>query len=467
MPSSRALAQELGVSRNTVFDVYERLVAQGYLSTRHGSGTFVRGSIRGDATSLSRKSTRSAEVARRFLGALPSTADTQACPANFRPGLPDLNEFPVSEWRRSAARRLRNALPGFFVEDQTQGDPQLRQHLARYLSSSRSVRCSAESILITAGAQQALDLVARVLVTRGTAVAVEDPGYVGATAVFEAAGASIVSVPVDGEGLVVSALPPSASLVYVTPSHQFPLGMAMSLRRRKELLSWASAANAWIIEDDYDSEYWFDDRRIESLQSLDKNERVIYVGTFSKVLLPSFRLGYLAMPSSLIAELLAVKWLADRHTASLAQAVLAEFMDTGAFASHLGRMQVLYMERFEILRRQLADLPADVAYLIPSHAGLHMTLLLNAAIDLPRLLVRARSEGIGLHPLAPFCQKPFSNGLILGFGNINAREVERGARWLRHALTERRGPKPSQGSASHDETSIPAATTSHARWPKN
>ncbi|MFM9927678.1 PLP-dependent aminotransferase family protein [Variovorax sp. H27-G14] len=441
MPATRMLAGELGISRNTVVEVYQRLVDEGYFAARHGSGTFVSEALAQDAAHRARQQvhasagiTATAIAKRGNVGVLPFTLASERCPANFRPGVPDLREFPATEWRRSATRRLRTALPRFFEGDQTQGDPLLRQHLANYLRSSRGVRCVAESILVTAGAQQAFDMLARVLVTKGTVVAVEEPGYPAAVAVFEAAGARIVTVPVDREGLVVSALPPSASLIYVTPSHQFPLGVTMSLQRRKALLQWAAAANAWIVEDDYDSEYRFSGRRVQALQALDTRDRVIYVGTFSKVLLPALRMGYIAMPQSLIEELLAIKWLTDRHTPSLAQAVMAEFMDTGAFARHLRRMQGIYRERFELLRAALGTLPKTVAYLVPAQAGLHMTLLLHGSIDVPRLISDANAKGIGLHALAPFCREPFAQGLVLGYGNIAAHEAERGARWLRQRL---------------------------------
>ena len=298
LPPTRELARRLAVSRNTVAVAYDRLVADGFLVGRAGAGTYVSAEpVRGRAAP--KGVVRPRAVWESIAGgpsgtARPGGPNMQAY--DFRVGVPDAELFPLETWRRLVSRELRRGVGGY-------GDPSghegLREAIARHIGVSRSVRAGADDVLVTNGAQQALDLVGRVLIEPGACVAVEEPGYPPARLLFRSLGARVVGVPVDGEGLDVAAIPGAARLVYVTPSHQFPLGTPMSLARRAALLAWAERRNAVVIEDDYDSEFRFGDRPLEPLQSLDRAGRVIYVGSFSKTLLPMLRLGFLVAPASL------------------------------------------------------------------------------------------------------------------------------------------------------------------------
>ncbi|HEY5938207.1 MAG TPA: PLP-dependent aminotransferase family protein, partial [Kofleriaceae bacterium] len=323
LPATRELARRLEVSRNTITNAYQRLIAEGFLVTRVGAGTFVstdvpalRPARRPAATSPLRPRESWTELA--------PALDSSTASHDFRLGVPDARLFPWDTWRRLVARQLRPARTrtsgGYAPPD---GDPALREAIARHVGLARAVRAGADDVLVTNGAQQAFDLIARVLVMRGTTVAVEEPGYPPARRAFAAAGARIVPVPVDDEGIDVTRLPARTRIVYVTPSHQFPLGIAMSLPRRLALLEWAERTGAAIVEDDYDSEFRFDGRPLEPLQSMDRAGRVLYVGTFSKVLLPALRLGFLVAPPSLVPALRGARWLADSHGVLATQSALA------------------------------------------------------------------------------------------------------------------------------------------------
>jgi GntR family transcriptional regulator / MocR family aminotransferase len=312
LPPTRELARRLEVSRNTVATAYDRLTAEGFLVGKVGAGTFV------STAPITRLRSRSAPAG----GARPRpswrTAEPVMLPRagedpvyDFRVGMPDPRLFPLETWRRLVARELKPAALRSAAYADPGGRPDLRAAIARYVGVSRSVRTGADDVLVTNGAQQGLDLIGRVLIEPGAMVAVEEPGYPPARAVFESHGARVVGVPVDSDGLDVTALPRSAALVYVTPSHQFPMGIPMSLARRTALLEWAERAGAVVVEDDYDSEFRFSDRPLEPLQSLDTAGRVVYVGSFSKTLLPGLRLGFLVPPASLRSALRAAKQLSD------------------------------------------------------------------------------------------------------------------------------------------------------------
>lgn len=428
MPATRILAKELGVSRNTIVEVYERLVAEFFLIAKHGAGTYVNTQL--PAAFLEHKEGGAEETSKDPLSNSVASINWLRPSAKglleFRPGLPDLRSFPIDQWRRTAMRGLKPAMTRQSGYSDPQGDGFLREQISKYIRTSRAVRCTIDSVVVTSGAQQAFDILSRSLMLRNATVAVEEPGYLPAIATFENAGARVISIPVDQEGLIVSQIPTGTSVVYTTPSHQFPLGMTMSLPRRVELLDWAARNNAWIIEDDYDSEFRYGGRRVEALHAMDANDRVIYVGSFSKVLLPAFRLGYAILPPKLRDEFLRIKWISDRHTAAPMQAVLAEYIDTGGFGLHLRKMQSIYLARFELLASSLRRLPADIAYLIPSEAGLHLTLLLPETTSMSNLLETARIHGLGLYPLSTFCRQPFAPGLVLGFGNVELGEIQTG-----------------------------------------
>jgi GntR family transcriptional regulator/MocR family aminotransferase len=347
LPSSRSLAGDLGVSRTTVLLAYDQLLAEGYVDGRVGSGTYVASELPEVALSAEAPATgesphepvpaRLSSYGRRAVDAdvmVPARAG--AVRYDFRYGLPPVEEFPHETWRRLLARRARSASLNSLRYGPSAGIPKLRVAIADYLRRSRAVACTPEQVVVVNGSQQALDLAARVLVDPGDAVVIEEPHYQGARKVFQAAGARLVPVPTDAEGLDPSKLPidadaDGARLLYVTPSHQFPTGATMTLCRRLALLAWAERAGVYVLEDDYDSEFRYEGRPVESMQGLDRAGRVIYAGTFSKVMFPSLRVGYLVLPQPLVEPFAAAKWLTDRHTPTLEQEALADFLAEGHF----------------------------------------------------------------------------------------------------------------------------------------
>jgi GntR family transcriptional regulator / MocR family aminotransferase len=436
LPSSRELGWRLRISRNTVTEAYERLVAEGYLDARQGSGTFVT------AHGLARPSQGGQRLAvrprftlwARSLGRSHSIVPTRNLPVDFRPGQPDLDHFPIEAWRRLVARHLQRLTPEMALYGDAQGMRALRVEVARYLSHSRAVHCTADDIIITSGSQQALDIVGRLLISRGTRVAVEDPGYPVARAGFQAIGARIVPVPVDADGMDVAKLPANARLVYSTPSHQFPLGVALSLARRKALLDWAARLGAMVIEDDYDSEFRYGGRPLESLQGMDRSGTVIYLGTFSKVLFPALRLGYVVVPERMRERFIAAKWITDRHTTALEQSVMAAFMAQGHFSKYMRRMQRIYRERQSALLEALKRFVAPWIEPLPSHAGLHVSAWLPTGFDTEELIRRSYEAGVGLYPIAPFFSRGARPGLMFGYGACAVADIEEGVRRLRGLL---------------------------------
>ncbi|MFI6297746.1 PLP-dependent aminotransferase family protein [Nonomuraea sp. NPDC050790] len=420
LPPSRELARRLDVSRNTVSLAYDRLVADGFLAGRAGAGTFVTGEpVRGRAAPSG--VVRPRPVWRTAEPLMPSRGTVAH---DFTVGLPDPALFPIASWRRLLARELRVSSAGYI---DPAGDPALREAIARHAGLSRSVRAGAADVIVTQGAQQALDLVGRVLIEPGACVAVEEPGYPPARRLFRSLGARVAGVPVDGEGLDVAALPKAARLVYVTPSHQFLLGVPMSLARRTALLEWARHRDAVIIEDDYDSEFRFGERPLEPLQSLDGAGRVVYVGSFSKTLLPALRLGFLVAPASLRAALRTAKQLTDWHGDPFAQAALARFIDEGLLARHIRKATKEYAARHARLTGLLA---ADRRFeLIPSAAGLHVC----ARLD-PALQVRP-APSLAVESLAGYHAEPApGHGVVLGYGGISRAAIPEGVRLLITAL---------------------------------
>ncbi|RSD21431.1 MocR-like pyridoxine biosynthesis transcription factor PdxR [Amycolatopsis eburnea] len=421
LPPTRELARRLAVSRNTVAVAYDRLTADGFLTGRVGAGTYVSDSL----PAPRRRSAPSAAGPRPkpVWRALPPAvaAFAEAPRFDFRVGIPDAGLFPLETWRRFLARELRAGVAHYADPG---GHPALRSAIARHAGVSRSVRAAADDVLVTQGAQQALDLLCRVLLSPGDRVAVEEPGYRLAKLLFASHGAEVVGVPVDGEGLDVSALPPRTKLVYVTPSHQFPLGTPMSLPRRAALLAWASRADALVVEDDYDSEFRFSDRPLEPLQSLDRDGRVAYVGSFSKTLLPMLRLGFLVAPASLREALCHARQLSDWHGDLAAQAALARFVDEGLFARHLRRATKVYAERHERLVSTLDRRFADRLRVVPSAAGLHLCAL--ADTDLEPIAARASAAGVAVQTLSDLCGGFPQPGLVLGYGSIPVERIDDG-----------------------------------------
>ncbi|TDW94963.1 GntR family transcriptional regulator [Kribbella pratensis] len=435
VPSTRELSGRLGVSRNTVAVAYDRLVAEGFLTSRTGVGTTVNGvppsaRVAADPPSAPLR-------ARAAWDLIPEFDDlSAAAPAyDFRAGIPDAGEFPYAAWRRLVSDELRPRAVGRGAHITPAGLLPLREALARHVAVSRGVRARVEDLIVTSGIQQAADLTAKVLLEPGDTVAVEDPGYDPPRLLFEAAGARVVGVPVDGEGLVVDALPDDARLVYVTPSHQFPLGMAMSPTRRTALLQWAERVGAVIVEDDYDSEFRYAGRPLEPLHSLDPNGRVIYAASFSKVLLPTLRLGFLVVPPTLGAAFRKAKQLTDWHTAVPLQSALARFVDDGSLARHIRRMRRLYAERHHTMRETLWREFDGLLEPVPAMAGLHLSATIAAGGPMDTgVVARAKDAGVGIDSLSRFAIRERRNGLLIGYGGIPVNHIADGLRLLRQCL---------------------------------
>ncbi|WP_446665657.1 MocR-like pyridoxine biosynthesis transcription factor PdxR [Flexivirga sp. B27] len=435
LPATRAMAQELGVARGTVSTAYDRLVAEGYLESRVGAGTFVSREV----GSVLPASVPAGEVQPlRMWDTLPAAVpDAPSLDYDLSVAGPDTRLFPFAVWRRLVSSTLRPALQEQPVYDGS-GHPQLQREIARQLRLSRSVITDGADVLLTNGAQQALDLICRVLLAPGDTVAIEDPGYTAALRLYASHGAVVRGVPVDDEGLVVDALPDDARLVYVTPSHQFPTGAVMSLRRRTALLDWAASHDALIVEDDYDSEFRYGARALAPLQSLDRCGRVAYVGSFSKVLMPMLRIGYLVAPRSLQPALRAAKMLSDWQGDTVTQGAMARFLAEGLLAAHIRRATRVYAGRREVLLHALSELE-DVLITYPSSAGLHVCTRLRDQRRSDRKLVAAlANEGVGVEPLSPrYVEQPAIQGLALGLRHTDEERIPEAVRRIGVAVRGR------------------------------
>jgi GntR family transcriptional regulator/MocR family aminotransferase len=439
LPPTRLLARGLGVSRTTATVAYDRLAGEGFVTSRVGAGTFVSDPVarapKEAAAARARPVGRDALRPRRIWDAIsiPTTFDRPA-QFDFRSGLPDASLFPHRAWRRVMARALRedSAVSGG-VYGHPAGHRGLREAIARHIGIARGVATSPDDVVVTTGTQQALDLIARVLLSPGDAVAIEDPGYLPPRRLFTSLGARVFHAPVDSDGLVVDALPRNARLVYVTPSHQYPLGMSMTLSRRLALLAWAERHDAAIIEDDYDSEFRFGGRPIEPLQTLDSAGRVVYVGSFSKTLLPTLRLGYVVTPPSLSQAVYKAKHVSDWHTSMVAQAALARLLDEGAFARHIRKMGSVYRVRHEMITATLVRDFAGALDVIPSAAGLHVATTARASAEqVAAIARRAADAGVAVQELSMFTAgAAWRSGLLLGYGAIATAQIEEGLRRLR------------------------------------
>jgi GntR family transcriptional regulator/MocR family aminotransferase len=435
LPPSRELARHLSVSRTTVTVAYDRLAGEGYVTSRVGAGTTV--SFRRQAASGNHRKPKPPGALRPKPSwdsiRLPGAFDRVPRFA-FVTGMPDASLFPHQTWRRLVARELRSPEVSGGAYGDAAGHPHLRKAIARHIAISRGVETSPDDITITNGTQQALDIMARVMLAPGDTVAVEDPGYQPPTRLFRSLGVRVVGVPVDAEGLVVDALPRTARFVYVTPSHQYPLGVTMSMPRRQALLNWADRVNAAIIEDDYDSEFRFGGRPMEPLHTLDTTGRVVYVGSFSKTMLPSLRLGFVATPPSLSIAAHKAKHVTDWHTNMLVQAALARFIDEGDFARHVRKLGSVYRARHELILTILDRDFGDYLEGIPSTMGLHVTARSRHASveDITSISRRAFEDEVAFHRLSHFAiEGPQQAGVVLGYGAVSTEDIEEGLRRLR------------------------------------
>lgn len=442
LPSTRALARELGISRLPVLNAFEQLLHEGYVVGRVGAGTYVTSSILediGTAAPYPRAGDRRRGVQREGHPARHSPArqdepDPETLLGPFRVSLPALDRFPHKAWARLVSRHARNMPIELMAYGDAAGYFPLREVIADYLRTARAVACEASQVVIVSGSQMALRLCAMALLTSGDEVCVEDPGYPGARRALAATGATFRPVPVDHEGLVVRAMASrrrGARVAYVTPSHQYPLGTAMSASRRLELLEWARRHDAWIIEDDYDSEYRFASRPLGALQGMDTASRVIYVGTFSKVLFPALRIGYVVVPRSLVRAFIDHRESLDLFSPTLYQAALHDFIADGHFARHLRRMRAVYLSRRDALVKGIQERLHHLLSIANSDAGMHLTAWLPPGIDDRDVVRRAAARGISATALSScYAGKAPRTGLVLGFGGADEAQIGRAVETL-------------------------------------
>jgi GntR family transcriptional regulator/MocR family aminotransferase len=444
LPATRDLARQYGLSRATVVTAFEQLKSEGYVEGKVGAGTYVTqvlpdellqvGGISHEGASQPRRVAWS-DYARR-LKAFPEAGPrpTRA----FRANQAALDAFPTLLWAQVAARRLRKVSAQLLAGGEALGYRPLRAAVADYLNAARGVKCSADQVLIISGVQEGLERAAHLLLNPGDPVWVEEPGYPGAAIVFRAAGARVCPVPVDSEGLDLEAGQrrwKRAKLIYVTPAHQFPLGVTMSLRRRLAMLEWARRSHTLIFEDDYDSEYRYSGRPIPALRGLDRAGAVIFAGSFNEVLFPALRLAYLVVPSGMVDRFAAAQSVSMRHAPLIDQAVLCDFITEGHFARHIRRMRELYAERLEVFldcaRQKLSGLLE-----IPTvEAGLQTVGWLARGISAAQAAKEAAKEDVEVVPLERYASGSFrKQGLLLGFAAVDARELRRGVDQLGRAL---------------------------------
>ncbi|KAA0678600.1 PLP-dependent aminotransferase family protein [Roseomonas genomospecies 6] len=434
LPPTRALAERLGVARNTVVAAYEQLLAEGFIEGRVGAGSFVSRDLP-DGLDLP-----PSEPVRRTLSPPPPVNPFGTAP--FSTGRCALDERSLRIWRSLTLRRLQRPDPEMMGYGEPGGPAALRQAIARYLQTARAVRCEPEQVIVTAGAQQAIDLVLRVLLRPGDPVWLEDPCYPAVRAALEAAQVRIVPVPVDGQGLDVAAgvaASPDARLAYVTPSSHYPLGVVLPMARRMDLLAWARRSGAWVLEDDYDSEFRYAGRPLASLQGIDGGGRVIYVGTFSKVLFPGLRLGYAVLPPELVEPVLTMRRLTDWHPATLYTGVVTDFLEEGHFGPHLRRMRRRYMAARDALAEAIgAHLSPWMEAEVPDQ-GMKLIARLRPGLSDRAVEAVAARHGIAVRPVSPMhIAAPPLQGLMLGFTGHEPGALRHATRALGGALSAAR-----------------------------
>ncbi|MFP8968248.1 PLP-dependent aminotransferase family protein [Pokkaliibacter sp. CJK22405] len=426
LPSSRDLAKALGVSRNTVLQAFEQLLAEGFVSGKTGAGTFVQAQPSQVLQQANQPGQSQAAPGLSARGERLTQVD-RGNPARviaplFSVGMPALDLFPWLEWRRLMNYQWQRGaqLAGY-------GDPQgyrpLREALATYLRDSRGVRCEADQILITAGAQQGIELVARLCLNPGDPVWMEDPGYIGALGGLRTAELTLVPRTLDNEGLCLEESDTPPGLIYLTPSHQYPTGVTLSLNRRQQLIDYARRHGCWVLEDDYDSEFRYDSRPLASLQGIEGGQNVIYVGTLSKVMFPALRLGYLVLPKSLVAPFCRYRALVDYHPPLHAQAATAAFIEEGLLASHIRKMRHCYQRRRDFLWQHLADRMGAAMPPRPQ-AGMHLCLPIQG--DDQALALSANQHRMNIRPLSSYCLNAPDRGLLLGYAGYSEETMAAG-----------------------------------------
>jgi GntR family transcriptional regulator / MocR family aminotransferase len=431
LPTSRDLAVELGVARSTIATVYARLIGEGFVEARTGDGTYV--ALHPASAQRRRPSLPNALTARRPVTLQSKPAVIPDVRIDLRTGRPDPELFPLTDWRRCVTSALQTPPPGY---GNPAGLPALRVAIASWVRRSRGVIAEPEQVLVTAGAQQAFDLFSRVLLAPGDTIAIEDPGYTPARRVFEHNGLRIAPIPVDRDGIIVDAIPSTARAVYITPSHQLPTGVTMTATRRRELLALAQQRNMAIIEDDYDTEYRHVDRPLEPIQMLDTAGRVLYVGTFSKTLSPSLRLGFATVPGPLLEALTQTRALTDTQPPHLTQAALASFITGGHLDRHLRRTRRIYGQRHNTVRDHIASLHADGLIPLPpqSNAGLHHMIELHSHHNATNIAAQLAGHGVAIETTTDNWATPHHPGLIIGFGLATTTQLDTALHLLREVL---------------------------------
>jgi GntR family transcriptional regulator/MocR family aminotransferase len=447
MPSTRNLSQQYRLARGTAAVAFDGLKSEGYVEARVGSGTFVTSRLPEDSMAVARPTVPViaepskaglAKRGRESVEAVRILAASHSLGRAFRSYEPAIDLFPVNLWSRVAGRVLRRAPRPLYGQGDARGYLPLRKAIAEYVGAARGVRCDANRIIITSGTQQGLDIVARMLLDPGDAVWMEDPGYPGALFALRAGGADIVPVPVDQEGLIVEEArrqQPHARLAYVTPANQFPLGVTMSNRRRVELLEWAAQEDAWVVEDEYDAEYRYFGQPLPSLQSLDRSGCVIYLGTFTKMLFNSLRLGFLVVPERVVDAFTAARTMLDRHPPTLEQAILAEFILEGHFGHHVRRMRQIYARRIVTLCDAARDGLNGMLDVVRSDTGMRTVAWVKTGQRDTEVAARARSLGLEVASVSDFTVRhSHPDALVLGFAGCTPAELKRGVGVIRGAL---------------------------------
>ena len=442
LPSTRDLAEQLGVSRTVVLVAYDQLLAEGFAQGKAGSGTYVAGGVGADQSAVAGRSvplrvsrfgrTAAAEWSRmNFALGTPRLA----LPCDFAYGRSDLEKFPFAMWRRILLRCARKSRVAELDYGQAAGSRTLREAICAHVRRSRAVVCDAEQIVVVNGAQQALDLIARVLMEPGDGVAFEDPSYQGTWEVLRAVGVRLLPVALDHDGLNPAKIPAHAGIVFVTPSHQFPTGVILPLARRLAVLEWAKRRNAIVVEDDYDGEFRYEGQPLESLQGLDREGRVIYIGTFSRTIFSALRIGYLIAPKRLVQAFTAAKWLCDRHTATLEQATLAEFISSGMYERYLRQVRRRNASRRDALISAIHTHLGDRVEVTGDGSGAHIVLWPRRRVSEESVISAAASRGVRVYGISAYCwRKPRGTGLMLGYSRMGEAQIREGIRRLSGVL---------------------------------
>lgn len=435
LPSTRRMAEAFAIARNTTVAAFEQLVAEGYLESRRGSGTFVVATLpeetllrtRGSRKDgVERAKNRLSDRGKWLQGFRVPGLDPECPPAPFRPSAPALDLFPQNLWNRIRSRVARTLPSGLYSYGHAAGYAPLRLVIADYLRAARGVRCDWHQVIVVSGVQQALDLTSRVLLNPGDPAIVEDPGHPGAWAAFRASGAKLVPIGVDANGILVEKhIPlPKARVAFVCPSNQYPLGGTLPLRKRLALLDWAHQHRAWILEDDYDSEFRYQGSPLPALQGLDRFECVLYMGTFSKVLHPALRIGYLVVPNHLVDAFTTIKAIADRQAPLLEQVVLANFIEDGHFGRHVRRMRTAYIERQMTLLKAAQDMLPEVLDITPAQAGFHLVGWLPTGVNEASISTALQKVGIECPGLSRYSLGiRLRPGLMLGYAGFPPQQI--------------------------------------------